>query len=276
VTTRTRKRKTKKTKKTTRKTTAKKTKKTTATTKKTKKTTKKTKPVTKRTAKLVGGKWKIKAKAKPKATNKPRKAASKPKAKPRAAKPKARKGRKVKPKATRKAKPRAPRIPRGFELVPGQVDARVKIKERLDATKATLDLIELESRVYVHEYENGQVDGEIAVTVPRGKTALEVDQELEQAFQTLPLGLGRGYWFGLGVRIGFNKEIDEERSGSARVRGMDDLQMYYRRVNTPNMIDSFLREQMIMIPGAEDRFKRKIEIVYIRLHWNPENEKPSR
>lgn len=125
-------------------------------------------------------------------------------------------------------------------------------------------------------HDNGEVDGEISVPVPRGITAVEISQELEIAFQTIPLGLGNRFWYALGIRMGFDKEHDEERSGTARVKGMDDMMMYYRRVNTPNLIDSFLRQQKIMIPGAEARYKRKIEIVYLRLHWNPDNEQPKR
>lgn len=151
-----------------------------------------------------------------------------------------------------------------------------RIKERLDETAAVLIERDIEARIYIHEYDNGEVDGEIAIVVPRGRTAIEMDQMLEEAFQNKPGGLGSQYWFALGVRLSIHKDEADDRSGSARVRGMDDLQMYYRRINTPNLIDSFLREQKIMIPGAEEKYRRKVEIVYLRLHWNPENEKPSR
>lgn len=107
-------------------------------------------------------------------------------------------------------------------------------------------------------------------------TAVEVSQELERAFETKTHGMGHQFWYALGIRLSFNKEKDEERSGSSRVRGMDDMMMYYRRMRTPKLIDSFLREQRIMIPGAEKRYKRKAEIVYVRLHWNPNNQKPER
>lgn len=181
-----------------------------------------------------------------------------------------------KTKARAKEKARRKRIPKGFDLVPGQATALDKIKARLEDTAKALEGLELECRVYTHEYDNGEIDGEIAVPVPRGRTAIDIDQELETAFQNLPLGLGSEFWYALGVRLSIHKDEAEDRSGSARVRGMDDLMMYYRRVNTPNLIDSFLREQKIMIPGVEEKYGRKVEIVYLRLHWNPSNEKPSR
>jgi len=134
----------------------------------------------------------------------------------------------------------------------------------------------LGARVFVHEYKSGDIDGEIAVMVPRGRSAVEVSQDLESAFQTIPGGMGAKFWFAPGVRLGFNQHRDDERSGSARVRGMDDMQMHYRRMTTPKLIDSFLREQKKMIPGAEARYKRKIEIVYLRVSWNPDNKKPER
>lgn len=168
------------------------------------------------------------------------------------------------------------RVPRGFEKVPGQEDARGLITERLNDTKERLDAMGIGARVFVHEYKNGEVDGEIAAMVPRGMSAIEASQKLEKAFQTIPGGMGTRFFFAPGIRLGFNQQRDDERSGSARVRGMDDMQMYYRRMTTPKLIDSFLREQKKMIPGAEARYKRKIEIVYLRLNWNPGNKKPER
>ena len=181
---------------------------------------------------------------------------------------------KTRKKLTSKAAPN--RVPKGFEKVPGQLEARGLITERLGDTKDRLDSLGIGARVFVHEYKNGEVDGEIAAMVPRGTSAVEVSQLMEKAFQTIPGGMGSQYWFAPGVRLGFNKERDDERSGSARVRGMDDMQMHYRRMTTPKLIDSFLREQKKMIPGAEARYKRKIEIVYLRVNWNPSNKKPER
>lgn len=76
--------------------------------------------------------------------------------------------------------------------------------------------------------------------------------------------------------MSIHKDEADDRSGSNRVRGMDDLMMYYRRVKTTNLIDSYLRSQKIMIPGAEKKYKRKVEIVYLRLHWNQGDAKPER
>lgn len=151
------------------------------------------------------------------------------------------------------------------------------ITDRLEVTRDRLLAIGLDARVAVTENGDQTIDGEILITVPRGTSATEVSQELENAFRTSPLGLGRGgFWFTLGVRLSIHKDEAEDRSGSARIRGMDDLMMYYRRIGTPRLIDSFLREQKIMIPGAERKYKRKVETVYLRLHWNPNNEKPQR
>lgn len=177
-------------------------------------------------------------------------------------------------KRTSKAAPN--RVPKGFEKVPGQSEARGLITERLSDTKDRLDAMGIGARVFVHEYKNGEVDGEIAVMVPRGTSAVQTSQRLEKAFQTIPGGMGSQFFFAPGVRLGFNQHRDDERSGSARVRGMDDMQMHYRRMTTPKLIDSFLREQKKMIPGAEARYKRKIEIVYLRVSWNPDNKKPER
>jgi hypothetical protein len=154
-------------------------------------------------------------------------------------------------------------------------EAQTRIQERLDATREALAGHGLDSRVLVHAYRN-EIDGEIAVTVPRGITSVEISAQIEQALQTEPLGLGRGFWYSLGAIMSIHKKEEGERSGSSRIRGKDELEMYYRRISTPNMIDSFLRQQKVMLPGIEDKYNRKVETVYVRLHWNRTNEQPSR
>lgn len=150
-----------------------------------------------------------------------------------------------------------------------------RIKERLSDTKDRLGSRGIESRIYTHAYKDGQIDGEIAVFVPRGTNAADVSWKLEEAFQLEPFGLGRSF-VSLGTRLSIHKDEAEDRSGTSRVRGMDDMQMYYRAFNTTRLGDSFRRSRKYMIPGAEKKYRRKVEIVYLRIHWNPDHERPKR
>lgn len=123
------------------------------------------------------------------------------------------------------------------------------------------------------------------IPVPRGTTAVQVSQQLEQAFEPRANGMDNRFWFSLGSRLSLKKDEADERSGSARIRGADSMEMYYRQIVTgrqsargmsTNLIDAFLRSQKQMIPGAEKKYRRKVEHVYIRIHWNPKGSKPDR
>jgi len=142
----------------------------------------------------------------------------------------------------------------------------------------------IEARVYVHAYKDGSVDGELSITVPRGMSSEEIGKRLETAFGHEPGGLGRGFWFSIGARA----SIKEDETVYRRYKGMNQIGMYYRQVKSAKLIDNFLslhsfrvskktgRKHVPLTEAIEEKYRRKVEMVYIRLNWNPDNEQPKR
>ena len=138
--------------------------------------------------------------------------------------------------------------------------------------------------MYVHSYKGGQVDGELSVMVPRGTSSEDIGKLLEKSFGHDPGGLGRGFWFSVGARAA----IKEDETVYRRYKGMNEVGMYYRQVKSAKLIDSFLslysfrvskqtgRKHTPLLEAVEDKFRRKVQMVYIRLNWNPDNEQPKR
>jgi hypothetical protein len=87
-----------------------------------------------------------------------------------------------------------------------------------------------------------------------------------------PGGLGKGYWLSIGQRY----VIKEDDEVYRRSRGMNEIATFYTRVKTANIISAFGAARTKMTRGAEKKYRRKAETVFVRVHWNPNNEKPER
>ena len=124
----------------------------------------------------------------------------------------------------------------------------------------------------VHRYADDTVDGEFTIQVPRGTAVEDIIKQLRDAFGVDPEGLGYGYWLSVGQRY----VIKEDDEVYRRHKGMNEINTYYSRMRTSKIIPVFGSARTKMTRGAERKFRRKAESVFIRLHWNPDNEKPRR
>ncbi len=127
-------------------------------------------------------------------------------------------------------------------------------------------------RVQVHSYGDGTVDGEYAVAVPRGKATEDLIWELMEAFDTEPEGMGSEYWLQVGQRY----TIKEDEEVYRRYRGMNEFGIHFTRVSTAGIIPAFGAARKEMTRGAEKKYRRKADSVFVRIHWNPSNARPKR
>lgn len=110
----------------------------------------------------------------------------------------------------------------------------------------------------------------------------DIGSELEHAFETQPKGLARRFWFSLGVRA----SIKEDEEVYRRFKGMNEVALYYRKVSTPALVDNFLslysfrvvegKKYPPLVENVEEKYRRKVEVVFMRIHWNPDGSKPKR
>lgn len=116
------------------------------------------------------------------------------------------------------------------------------------------------------------IDGELSVNVPRGMSTRDLIKKLRDAFETQPKRLGPEYWLSVGERF----VIKEDEEVYRRNKGMNEIQTYYSRISRATIAPVFGAARDKMTPGAEKKYHRKAEMVFIRLHWNPRNAKPQR
>lgn len=236
----------------------------------------------------------------PRVRAKAKKKAPKGKAKPKAKKPKAKKPtkkatpRKKAPKTSggvgksKRKKKAGPKAPRGFVPVPvleTQDEAFDVIKKRLD--DAQLDAYEgvtlgseeydgkrevfrFDSKARTHRYRDGSIDGEWSVPVPHGVPAEKLTFAMEEAFGRKPLGIT--YFIAYGVRyvIQSDDEIYQE------FKGMNQIMTHYHRAEKRSkVVKVFITIRKILVTLAK-KYRRKPSLLFIRLHWNPDNEKPEK
>lgn len=148
-----------------------------------------------------------------------------------------------------------------------------KIKDKRAAVFETLE-VTLEQAVQgliadgyvankrVHPNVDGTIDGELRVKPKRGQEVRTILTRMEHYFIPVP-----GTWVSSGVRY-YPRE--DERYYS-RFKGMSQAQAYfseapmtYINFATGKEIDTQMRK----------RGRKKAEQVFIRVHWNPANERP--
>lgn len=176
---------------------------------------------------------------------------------------------------------KAPQAPQGFDVTVGQEAAADKIRKRLADTQDALEALERDGHMSMHEYRDGTVDGEIVLYVDRGEDAIRMMQDLEAAFG---MDNQRGVWFQVGARFAVKEGEEKEASGIVdRRRGVDEVSLYYRKMFAAGehdrkqiFFDAFGTMQHQTIPAMQDKYGRKAETIFVRMHWNPDNEKPRR
>jgi hypothetical protein len=170
---------------------------------------------------------------------------------------------------TQRKVPPAPPKPTAFEKQSKsrskKATAEQAIKERLTETA---DKLSYDSKIRTHEYKDGTVDGEILVMVPRGVSTSDLLLDLENAFEKQ--SLGSGFWISIGER----HTIREDDEVYRRFKGMNEVQTNYQRMTPTNIAETLLIARQRVTPGMEKKYRRKAELVYIRIHWNRKDKQP--
>ena len=130
-----------------------------------------------------------------------------------------------------------------------------------------LDKGEDYGRVRVVPYSDGSVDGELLAQIPRGVTAKDLLIDIENALGVTGIG---EMWFTVGVRF----TIKEDDEVYRRFRGYNDVNTHYQRMQKANVVDVFDIARHQIVEGMEDKYGRKPDSIYVRIHWNPYNTKP--
>lgn len=188
-----------------------------------------------------------------------------------------------KSKTGRKPEPKGPVPPPGFDLYLGldraHGEARSRLKKAASAFQAKTGI---SPRVRSHVYRDGSMDAELTVDLPRKMDPVEAMKRLEESFGTEN---SRGLWFQVGANFTTVEREGFSPSGTVdRRRGLEGVGMHYRRMwgvrgspRTAVFADAFGTMESRVIPAMRARpYSRKVESLYIRVHWNPEGTKPRR
>jgi len=128
-----------------------------------------------------------------------------------------------------------------------------------------------EGRVLIHAYADGSIDGELYVKVPEAGTTADTEFDLYDAFTST--SLGEHFWISTGAR--YIVETDDERY--RRYKGMTQVQTNYQHATQTNIVEEHAILRTKIIEGMENRFDgEQAHSVFVRLHWNAQDEQPKR
>lgn len=170
------------------------------------------------------------------------------------------------------ARPRDEEPPPGFDIKLGEVtqdEAFATIEARLNDARDNLPE-GYEGVVIIHPMADGSVDGELYVTVPEGEDTREAEFDLYDSFTAT--AVGTRYWVSVGAR--YIVDTDDERY--RRNKGMTQVQTNYQRANRANIVEEHLIFRKKIAEGMDQKFGEEAHSIFIRLHWNPQNEQPKR
>jgi hypothetical protein len=170
----------------------------------------------------------------------------------------------------------AKRPPPGYERA-GQKSALARMTRLLNQAAETLREREgLESRVYIHVNRDDSIDGELKVAGVRGSSTDDLfigkggaSKGIEGAFPTV--NLRGGIWLSVGTRFSYQNEEDPY----SRYKGLSQVQSHYRRYSEQRKPLAFIAARTIS-SNLEKKTRRKIDHVFVRLNWNPDNMQPQR
>lgn len=162
-------------------------------------------------------------------------------------------------------------VPRGFVDVVQKTtaeEAYAEIKARLESARLILQTASgIDSRVRVHSYADGSIDGELLVKIPHGVSTNDVVLEMETAVGRMSMP---GFWLNMGTRF----TIKEDEEVYRRFRGFNDVNTHYQSARPANWSEIPLILRKVIVAGMEHKYGRKAESVYTRLHWSPDGSKP--
>lgn len=129
--------------------------------------------------------------------------------------------------------------------------------------------IPLEASVKTFKYKSGSVDGMLTIKeIPRGVKIRDVLIALENVVVEIPES-----FISTGLRYSAPEGVE---SGDYRFRGLTVAHTNYQRANLKRKI----RQNFLIARDVNDRLeshrRKKAEQVFVNIHWNPENTRPSR
>lgn len=165
---------------------------------------------------------------------------------------------------------------------PGQGAARKQMAEVLKRSREELKKENLTAHYFVHVNRDGSIDAELSVKEPRGKHPLDLFEPLRESLPDyMP-----GFWISTGARF---EATRAEENYHRHKSGLSQAQAYYQLFEeTPPTREgrkrgtAGLKAAYNMLVGQEisetleKRQRKKIDGVFVRLHWNPANEQPGR
>lgn len=157
---------------------------------------------------------------------------------------------------------RTPTHPDGSEDIP-----QLAFDAAMAAIQARLDLAAELGRVRVWPYADGSIDGEVLAKLPRGKSASDILLDIEEA-------IGREGLDGIWVSVGVRYTIKEDEEVYRRFKGYNDVNTHFQRAIATNVAEVFVIGRHEIAAGMENKYGRKADSVYVRLHWNPDGTKP--
>lgn len=162
--------------------------------------------------------------------------------------------------------------PEGFTINLGEVtqdEAFATIEARLKDAQSRLPE-GYTSRIILHPYADGSVDGELYIRLDGEVDDKEAEFDLHDSFTSL--SVGSHYWISAGAR--YQVETDDERY--RRNKGMVQTETNYQRATPVNIVEEHLILRHKIMTGMEHRFGEEARDIFIRLHWNPQDEQPKR
>ena len=152
-----------------------------------------------------------------------------------------------------------------------KASAKRKIRETLERAQTYLKEAEgYESKIYIHENRDGSIDGELKVPGVRGVDSQDL---LIAAHEALPEKKFVGIWVSVGARFDFQNEDDPY----SRYKGLSQVRSHYRRYQPNKVAVAFLalgHTKRGVAKRVEKRARKKVDHVFVRLNWNPENAQP--
>ena len=180
--------------------------------------------------------------------------------------------------AKRKPKKRAERVhlPPGFQsLRPADpVDAKDRFRQILEAIGPEAGV---PFRVRSFRNSDGSVDAELLLTqFPRHVASANLFKALKAAMGGAGEDEGAMRVPGAFISGGIRYSVPEAvKSPDFRYKGLGEAASYYRRATAGGVFNTF--ETMFQILANMQRKRRsRPEQIFVRLHWNAEDQKPSR
>jgi hypothetical protein len=200
-------------------------------------------------------------------------------AKKAAPKPRKRAAKKAAPKKSKAKKPafKKPPSTRGYTTA-GQPEARHRMESLFKQAQLELRMDDIDSKRFIHVNRDGSIDAELSVKVPRGKSMREMYDAISKSLPRRSPGL----WISAGAR--FTPSRDEDNYH--RFRGLAQVQAYYRKYGITKDEGAGKALVLLAMTATKDdsgvalkvqkRHGRKVDTVFVRLHWNSEGRQPGR